>query len=76
MKKSANALTFAGRVRAVGVTKYSPPSGKRQPAAQPLFEPSHGPGDRGDGYAHRRRGSSERAFLGDLRKHREPFKVG
>ena len=30
MKKSANALTFAGRARAVGVTKYRPPSGSRQ----------------------------------------------
>src|ERR1700686_5860139 len=30
MKKSANALTFAGRARAVAVAKYRPPSGKRQ----------------------------------------------
>src|SRR5258708_2250922 len=30
MKKSANALTFAGRARPEAVTKYRPPSGKRQ----------------------------------------------
>jgi hypothetical protein len=30
IKKSARAETLAGRARAVGVTKYSPPSGKRQ----------------------------------------------
>ena len=30
VKKSANALIFAGRARAVGVTKYRPPSGRRQ----------------------------------------------
>jgi len=30
IKKSARADTFAGRARAVGVTKYNPPSGRLQ----------------------------------------------
>jgi ketosteroid isomerase-like protein len=37
MKKSANAPTFAGRARAVGVTKYKPPSGRRQSAIDDLY---------------------------------------
>jgi hypothetical protein len=32
IKKSARAATLAGRARAVGVTKYNPPSGRRQSA--------------------------------------------